>query len=207
MTSSSPVHRAARLVHAAFGASPAVNELLDDLHEQFVHRSEDVGVVAARWSYRWELLRATPYLLRTTIRELSWSDASLLLVRLSAAFALLLTIESIILLNVAHSAEVLGLPRAWQPWNSTSPALPWWAVAAPSLSMLVFGYLAAWLDPDRPLRTVILASVVVAICTLLPLWPFVPSHVMRALLHAAAVFAGGLVRFTSGHRALVTGDR
>lgn len=149
---------------AAVGASPAfVDDVLGDLHELRAQRRR-TGETAGQVWYVAEVLRALPHAVRDGLRGtgrfhvLDWGQKAL------AAWLLLGTA---VLIGGAMSFGLWATltppasrPRVWFPSDAFMVVL----LAAGTLRLVLLGYVAAWLERERPLLVTVLTALIE--CTL-----------------------------------------
>jgi hypothetical protein len=149
----------AERLFAALGASPSfVDDVLGDLHELRTHRAAAGLPCGAAW-YGAEVLRALPHALRDGLRGVrvghvvDWGQKAL------CAWILLLAAQLFaggVIHGVVEVLASLGVPAL--PSRVTG-LLPIVVISAFAVHWLLLGYVAAWLERERPL----LVSAVVAL--------------------------------------------
>lgn len=187
----------ARLLAASIGMTPEAVELLDDLDEECASRVASVGDAAAHRWRMYQAVRAVPYLTRTALQRATWSGVGALTMRAVTALTLLLVIELVVGGIVGGLLDLLGVLDR----SPLRPGTGWWflwMLPLTTIGFSLFGYLSAWLDAARPLRTPLFVALLVFGWTLLSMGqlPGMPTAVVAvyAIWHAVSVLGGGALR-------------
>lgn len=153
--------RTAERLLESLGAHPDLRDaLLGDMAEEYALRAAWDGERAAgRW-YRREAWRVAPHLLRDSARRLRWADARRLagIVLTSHVFAVTAGTLFFALLGPRNTLRLFGTlgfePNGmWIPWRNPflSAAMLAVRLAATAAGPALGGYIAAWIDDQRPL--------------------------------------------------------
>lgn len=148
---------AERLLRATGASSLFVDDVLGDLEELRAQRQR-AGVSCGRWWYMAEVVRALPHAQRTSLQGVGvsqlvdWGQKAL------AAWVLL------------GVASVIGGGMTYGVWASLNPSAERAAIWMPSdlfvvalltgaaAHYVVLGYVAAWMERDRPLMVTLTAA-------------------------------------------------
>jgi hypothetical protein len=164
--SAMPAPLAARLF-AALGASPAfVDDVLGDL-EELRAQPRPAGMFSSRFWYAAEVLCALPHALRDGLRGvglghvIDWGQKAL-------SAHLLLGVATLVGGGLAHEVVVADI--------LVEPNAPLGLVVAAVLAALLawcvaLGYLAAWMERERPLIVTLATALFNAMLHTLMLWP------------------------------------
>lgn len=192
------------LLAATVGRSPAIDELLDDLTEDYERRCATHGHARARWWYARQVLGSLPYVAETAARAATWNGFGTVVVNAITALTLLITSELMLGGIIGGILEMSGLLHESPLTKPGSGSWFLWILPLTTAGFALFGFLAAWLDPDRPLRTPAFGAVASFAWTLFALsrLPGMRLEVIAlyAIWHALSVLAGGALRLRQSLR-------
>jgi hypothetical protein len=189
-----PAPLAARLF-AALGASPAfIDDVLGDLEELRAKRRPASAFSSAVW-YVAEVLRALPHALRDGLRGVGASHVIDWAQKALSAHLLLGFAALVVGWGVARGvvpADILAAPDA------RFAVFVYAILSALIVSCVALGYMAAWMERDRPLIVTLATALLNAMLSTLVLWPSTSEIgagvVVLPAIGALLITAGGLWR-------------
>lgn len=148
---------AERLLRATGASSLFVDDVLGDLEELRTQRQR-AGLSGGRWWYATEVLRALPHAQRDGLRGvglshlLDWGQKAI-------AAWVLLAFASMIAGGMAFGVWYVLTPPAERPaiWLPSGLSITGLLIAG-ALNYLLLGYVAAWMERDRPLIVTMVAA-------------------------------------------------
>ena len=203
--------RSIEILLEALGAEPHYREaVLGDLAEEFALRAERDGEASAlRW-YRREAVRTAPHLLHSACHRARRRGLGHLLGVMLTAYTGVFIIEMIAVGVVFGTLRAFGVLHVPGRIRVDYPAWQASMIALGTLSAMLGGYLAAWLNEEAPLFTAFAFSIVWSVLqaigltitrtrgTLtLPVWYVVAVPVVIVL----GIIFGGILRVRQGTRA------